>query len=106
MITTSEVAVSLTIDDAKNLDQIVKELKEFSIVEVDLDQTIICVVGNFGKEKTGIGKRLFDAMETIPVRMISYGGSSSNISILINGGNKNEALNALNEKLFFHPEKV
>lgn len=106
MITTSEVAVSLTIDDAKNLDQIVKELKEFSIVEIDKDQTIICVVGNFGKEKIGISKRLFDAMETIPVRMISYGGSSSNISILINSGLKNEALNALNEKLFFHEEAV
>jgi len=106
MITTSEVAVSLTIDDAKNLDKIVKELKEFSIVEVDLDQTIICVVGNFGKEKIGTGKRLFDAMETIPVRMISYGGSSSNISILINSGLKNEALNALNEKLFFQAEAV
>jgi aspartate kinase len=106
MITTSEVAVSLTIDDAKNLDQIIKELKEFSIVEVDLDQTIICIVGNFNKEKIGISKRLFDAMETIPVRMISYGGSSSNISILINSGLKNEALNALNEKLFFHAEAV
>lgn len=106
MITTSEVAVSLTIDDAKNLDQIVKELKEFSIVEVDTDQTIICVVGNFNKEKIGISKRLFDAMETIPVRMISYGGSASNISILINSTLKNETLNALNEKLFFHAEAV
>lgn len=106
MITTSEVAVSLTIDDAKNLEHIVKELKEFSIVEVDLDQTIICIVGNFAKEKIGTSKRLFDAMETIPVRMISYGGSASNISILINTTLKNEALNALNEKLFFHAEKV
>ena len=106
MITTSEVAVSLTIDDAKNLEQIVKELKEFSIVEVDKEQTIICVVGSFGREKIGISKRLFDAMETIPVRMISYGGSSSNISILINSNLKNEALNALNEKLFFHAEAV
>ncbi len=106
MITTSEVAVSLTIDDAKNLEQIVKELKEFSIVEVDSEQTIICIVGNFGKEKTGISKHLFDAMEKIPVRMISYGGSSSNISILINSTLKNETLNALNEKLFFHTEAV
>lgn len=106
MITTSEVAVSLTIDDAKNLDQIIKELKEFSIVEVDTDQTIICVVGSFGKEKVGISKRLFDAMDTIPVRMISYGGSASNISILINSTLKNETLNALNEKLFFHAETV
>ena len=106
MITTSEVAVSLTIDDAKNLDQIIQELKEFSVVEVDTDQTIICVVGSFGKEKVGISKRLFDAMETIPVRMISYGGSASNISILINSALKNETLNALNEKLFFHAEAV
>jgi len=106
MITTSEVAVSLTIDEPKNLDAIIAELKEFSIVEVDLDQTIICVVGSFGREKVGISKRLFDAMETIPVRMISYGGSAFNISILINSSEKNQALNLLNERLFFHTETV
>jgi len=106
MITTSEVAVSLTIDEPKNLNAIVTELKEFSIVEVDLEQTIICVVGSFGREKTGISKRLFEAMETIPVRMISYGGSPFNISILINSIEKNQALNLLNEGLFFQKEVV
>jgi aspartate kinase len=106
MITTSEVAVSLTIDDAKNLDPILAELKEFSIVEVDLDQTIICVVGNFGRGKVGASKRIFDAIDSIPVRMISFGGSPFNISILINGSNKNETLNLLNEKLFYHAEAV
>mgnify|MGYP002361161156 FL=1 len=106
MITTSEVAVSLTIDDAKNLDLIIAELKEFSNVVVDLDQTIICVVGNFGRGKVGTSKRLFDALEHTPVRMISYGGSLFNISILIDGNSKNETLNVLNEKLFFHEEAV
>lgn len=101
MITTSEVAVSLTIDDAKNLDLIVKELKEFSLVEVDKEQTIICIVGSFSRERIGVSKRLFDAMESIPVRMISYGGSDHNISILVNNKHKNDALNALNERLFF-----
>jgi aspartate kinase len=101
MITTSEVAVSLTIDDAKNLDLIVKELKEFSLVEVDKEQTIICIVGSFSRERIGVSKRLFDAMESIPVRMISYGGSDHNISILVNNKYKNDALNALNERLFF-----
>ena len=101
MITTSEVAVSLTIDDDKNLDKITTELKEFASVEVDRNQTIVCIVGSFGADKTGIVKRIFDTLEAIPVRMISYGGSENNISILIKGDLKAETLNALNEGLFF-----
>ncbi|MCU0429118.1 MAG: aspartate kinase [Cytophagaceae bacterium] len=101
MITTSEVAVSLTIDDDKNLDKVINELREFASVEVDKNQTIVCIVGSFGADKTGIVKRIFDSLQSIPVRMISYGGSENNISILIQGDHKAETLNALNEGLFF-----
>lgn len=105
MITTSEVAVSLTIDDDKNLDKVLAELKEFSSVEVDKNQTIVCIVGSFDQDKIGISGKIFDALATVPLRMISYGGSNHNISVLINSEHRNEALNALNEGLFF-PELV
>lgn len=101
MITTSEVAVSLTIDDNKNLDPIVKELKEFCIVEVDTDQTIICIVGDFLAEKKNIVCKVFHTLDNIPIRMISYGGSKNNISILVNTNLKHETLNVLNEGLFY-----
>jgi aspartate kinase len=101
MITTSEVAVTLTIDDDKNLSKIITELNDFAVTEVDKNQTIICIVGNFSKEKIGVSKRLFDALETVPVRMISYGGSQNNISVLVKMEYKNQALNEINEKLFF-----
>lgn len=101
MITTSEVAVSLTIDDNKNLDLIVKELKEFCLVEVDTDQTIICIVGDFLAEKKNIVCKVFHTLDNIPIRMISYGGSKNNISILVNTNLKHETLNVLNEGLFY-----
>ena len=100
MITTSEVAVSVTIDNPKFLDEIVDELKNFGSVEVDKDQTIVCIVGTFGKEKQGYASRVFDALKTIPIRMISYGGSENNISILVDTPKKNETLKALNKGLF------
>lgn len=100
MITTSEVAVSLTIDNTKNLDAIVKELEEFCIVKVDTDQTIVCVVGNFGAEKEGYAFRILEALKSIPVRMISYGGSENNVSVLIDSKQKKNALVALNKGLF------
>ncbi len=105
MITTSEVAVSLTIDDDRNLEKILTELKEFSSVEIDQNQTIVCIVGSFGKNKVGISSKIFDSLVSIPLRMISYGGSNHNISVLINSEHRNEALNALNEGLF-QPELV
>jgi aspartate kinase len=100
MITTSEVAVSLTIDKRTHLEEIVSELKEFGSVEVDDNQTIICIVGNMVAEEKGILRRVFDALESTPVRMISYGGSRHNISILVNSNLKKETLNALNRGLF------
>lgn len=100
MITTSEVAVSLTIDNTKNLDAIVKELREFCTVDVDTDLSIVCVVGSFTAQKQGYAVRIFDALKNVPIRMISYGGSENNVSVLIDTKLKKEALVALNNGLF------
>ncbi|ARS34382.1 aspartate kinase [Pontibacter actiniarum] len=100
MITTSEVAVSLTIDNDKFLSEIVKELKEFGQVEVDQEQTIICVVGDFIAERSGSGLAIFESLKHIALRMISYGGSKNNISLLINTTDKVEALTKLNDGIF------
>jgi len=101
MITTSEVAVSLTIDNSKHLDAITKELKEFCSVETECDQTIICIVGHFVQENNQIVRRVMDALSATPVRMISFGGSKNNISVLVKTEYKNIALEELNEQLFF-----
>ena len=100
MITTSEVAVSLTIDNDKNLKPILKEIKKFGTVEVDKDQTIICVAGEFKHTEAGIAAKVINTLKKIPLRMISSGGSRSNISILIDTKYKIAAMNALNEGLF------
>ncbi|OCX53437.1 aspartate kinase [Mucilaginibacter sp. PPCGB 2223] len=100
MITTSEVAVSLTIDDTTYLDEIRAELNAFGTVEIDVNQTIICVVGDFRAEKHGYAAKVLEAIKHIPVRMISYGGSSYNISILVKTGDKVEALRSLHSRLF------
>lgn len=99
MITTSEIAISLTIDDTRNLDDILYELNDFGEITVDRDHSIICVVG----EKVINDKdtfRLFEILNDIPVRMISYGGSSNNISLLVDTKNKVQVLQSLNRKLF------
>lgn len=100
MITTSEVAVSVTIDNDKNLAAIVNELNQFCTVRVDKDQSIICVVGNFTAEKQGVAVKILDALKNIPLRMISYGGSENNVSVLVDSKHKKEALIALNKGLF------
>ena len=100
MITTSEVAVSLTIDNTKHLEAIKKELQEFCSVEVDTDQTIVCIVGNFSAAKQGFALRVFESLKNIPIRMISYGGSENNISILVDNKLKKDTLVALNKGLF------
>lgn len=100
MITTSEVAVSVTIDDDTNLERIQKELASLGKVEIDRNQTIICVVGNFVAEKRGIVNKIFESLVDIPIRMISYGGSRHNISLLTDEANKETALKKLNEHLF------
>ena len=100
MITTSEVAVSLTIDDDSKLENIIEELKGFGAVTVDKDQSIICMVGNDVVEVQGIIKRIFEALKDIPIRMISYGGSKYNVSVLTESTYKKQALMALNKELF------
>lgn len=97
MITTSEVAVSVTIDDATQLKSIQKELMKYGAVEVDSDQTIICVVGDFIKNEKGIAADILDKLRAIPIRMISYGGSNHNISFLISTSDKESALKSLNQ---------
>ena len=97
MITTSEVAVSVTIDDSSHLHKIQAELEKYGTVEVDIDQTIICVVGDFIKNEKGIAADILNKMRDIPIRMISYGGSNHNISFLINTTDKVNALRSLNE---------
>ena len=100
MITTSEIAVSLSIDNDSYLKEIIKELEEFANVEVEKNQTIICIVGSLPKNKAGYGFKVLEALKDIPLRMVSYGGSSNNISVLINSNHKKEALMALNKGLF------
>jgi len=99
MITTSEVALSLTIDDPKHLDEIVAELKEYGKVEIDRNQTIVCIVGNMIAEEKGFAAKVFTALDHIPIRMISYGGSRNNISLLVNTNDKKATLQALSSKL-------
>jgi len=100
MITTSEVAVSLTIDDRTNLDEIEKELSYYGDVSIDTNQTIICVVGDFRSAIHGQVSIVSDALKHLPIRMISYGGSDYNISLLIPDNCKKEALRALHNRLF------
>lgn len=100
MISTSEVAVSVTIDDSKYLNDILDELKGFGTIEVDKDQSIICIVGNMLSEKEGVLKDVFQALATVPIRMVSYGGSPNNISILVHTSQKEKTLTLLNENLF------
>lgn len=100
MITTSEIAVSLTIDNNTNLASIENELKKFGSIEVDKGQTIICIVGNKIMEQKGVLKKVFDALNDMPVRMVSCGGSVNNVSVLIDKQYKEKALTALNEGLF------
>ncbi len=100
MITTSEVAVSLTIDNNKFLPEILKELNEIAHVEVEENQTIICIVGQLPREKAGYGFKVLEALKDIPLRMVSYGGSHNNISVLVHSNLKKEALVALNKGLF------
>ena len=100
MITTSEVAVSLTIDDTTYLEDIEKELTAFGTVDIDNGQTIICVVGDFGAEQHGYAARVLEAVKHIPIRMISYGGSDHNMSLLVKTGDKTEVLRSLHNRLF------
>lgn len=99
MIATSEVAVSLTIDCTDHLRDIIRDLEKFGTIEVDTDLSIVCIVGAFDANKSGLGAQVLKALEDIPLRMISYGGSEHNISMLVNKADKNKALIALSSRL-------
>jgi aspartate kinase len=100
MITTSEVAVSVTIDSDIRLKEIIKELEPFGTVEWDTEQSIVSIVGNEIAQTPDVLKKVFDAMHTIPIRMVSYGGSRHNISLLIHSRYKKEALQLINSNVF------
>jgi aspartate kinase len=100
MVTTSEVSVSITVDNPQFISQIAHDLKELGSVEIEQDQTILCIVGDFRTERTGSAPEIFEALDTIPLKMISYGGSPNSISLLIDSKDKINALNLLNKYLF------
>ncbi len=100
MVTTSEVAVSLTIDNDTSLQEIIKELEPFGTVEIDTNQSIVSVVGNEITETKELLQKLFEAVSGVPVRMVSYGGSRHNVSLLIPRSYKEETLKLLNKGMF------
>jgi aspartate kinase len=99
MISTSEVAVSITIDSTENLVKIKEQLDKFGTVEVDSDMSIVCIVGDIIEEEKGFAPKVFRALNGIPIRMISYGGSRYNISVLVPTSHKKETLQALSNNL-------
>jgi len=100
MITTSEVAVSVTIDNSASLKQIVKELEPFGTITVQDNQSIVSVVGNEIAETENILAKLFEALSPVPISMVSYGGSKHNVSILVPSEFKTQTLQLLNKGLF------
>ncbi len=99
MISTSEVAVSITIDNTQNLSGIREDLGKFGTVEIDPEMSIVCIVGDIIQEEKGFASKVFHALNGIPIRMISYGGSRYNISVLVPTSNKKETLQALSDDL-------
>jgi aspartate kinase len=100
MITTSEIAVSLTIDNTTHLDKILNELNAFGKVEHDTNMSIICLAGDFSHSGKGISASVLNAVKEVPIRMISYGGSKYNMSLLVDTKDKVSALKLLNDGLF------
>ena len=100
MVTTSEVGVSVTIDNCKYLEEIINELKKYGTVTVDKNLVIVCVVGDLEWDNVGFEAKIIYALKDIPVRMISYGGSNYNVSLLVKATDKQRALQALSEHLF------
>ncbi|UPS45698.1 aspartate kinase [Prevotella sp. E15-22] len=100
MVCTSEVGVSMSIDNSSHLGEIMDELKKYGTVTVDTGMCIICVVGDLDWQNVGFESKVMDAMKDIPVRMISYGGSNYNISFLIREEDKKRALQSLSDNLF------
>ncbi len=105
MVTTSEVAISLSIDNTSRLVSILEELKEIGTVSVDYHMTIVCVVGDFAYDYVGYTSRVMQALSCVPVRMIAYGASNHNISYLVHESDKQKALQALSSALFAHDKQ-
>ena len=99
MISTAEVAVSLTIDNTQYLTEIKEELDKFGTVEIDKNMSIVCIVGDIIQEEKGFASKVFNALDGIPIRMISYGGSKYNISVLVPTTHKKETLQTLSDNL-------
>ena len=100
MVTTSEVGVSVTIDNRKHLEEIVDDLKKYGTVTVDTDMVIVCVVGDMQWDNVGFEANIISSLKDIPVRMISYGGSNYNVSLLVKAEDKKRSLQALSDHLF------
>ncbi len=104
LVTTSEVGVSVSIDNTVNLSQILNELKKLGTVTVDVDMCIICVVGDLDWHNIGFESLATETMSEVPVRMISYGGSNHNISFLVAAADKKKTLQLLSDRLFNHKQ--
>lgn len=100
MLTTSEVGVSVTIDNPRNLEEIIYDLRRYGSVSIDEDMTMISVVGDLNWEKSSLRDKVLDTIKALPIRMLTYGGSDYNISFLVRTAAKEETLRHLNDKLF------
>ncbi|RHJ91028.1 aspartate kinase [Parabacteroides bouchesdurhonensis] len=104
MVTTSDIGVSVTIDNPEHLQEIVSSLEKYATIYVERNMVIVCVVGDLEWQNVGFEARIVDALKDIPVRMISYGGSSSNVSLVMKVEDKTRALQALSTRLFSKPD--
>lgn len=100
MLASSEIGISVTIDNCKNLDKILDELKQYGTVSTDTDMVLISVIGDFVMKNENIGSNILDSIKMVPVRMVSYGGSNLSFSFLIEKKDKEKTLQILNERLF------
>jgi aspartate kinase len=100
LITTSEVGVSVTIDNDKHLNEIKQQLEEFGTILIEPNMSIICVVGQIPTNTIGIQSKVLQAFQDIPIRMVSYGGSNHNISFIVRSEDKIKALQTLHTTLF------
>ncbi len=100
MITTSEVSVSLTIDNERYIEQIIDDLKDLGSIEVEKNNSIVCVVGRFERTNPGLAGKIFNCLSPVPIKMISYGASQRNMAMLINTEHKKKTLQLLNDFLF------
>lgn len=100
MITTAEVEVSLTIDSTCNLEAITRELRPFGTIEVEQNNTIVCIVGCIDQHHVGLVAKVFDSIREIPIKMVSYGANHRSMAILIDTKDKKQTLQSLNDKLF------